>query len=532
MHSTRLLRSALTALMLCGVLAQGAYAQQGRPQGDGQDQSRGKGYTVKATLSEGPSTVEYSPMVTETLKWGPTALAVAPDGSYWISDSVGDDLVHIDAAGKMAGSIDLSGRVVGVTDLVALPSGLYALDGVARTPKVLRLTYDGKLIATHPVPGGYQSFVTGLTPGENGELLLERRTMTNYRLLDAEGNAAGADIVGPTVSGRTIRSRPSLRSEPSRGVLTIGTAGVSVRVPNYLVGLRTFGTEPGGRSFFVTVDEMTPDTNGYFRVDQVVRRYGFGGRLLGVARFPLADQYIGVANPLATGPDGGVYGLITRSTGVSVVKLEFTPTVDPIFAPGSVTTSGSGYTAGGHISRETIETNSWRYINNLKYLSATATDGACSGRDKPGYLRGAGSYYGVSYDWGGWDTVDGFNWHMDNGYQAGDVPITNVGFESCSRGVDCSGFVTRVWGRTDKKYATATLGEISHKLAGPWVLKTGDVMNWPTEHVRLVDFIDGNGAVIWESTAYAGADRVIYRYAPWSSFAKYQPRRYNYLSNP
>ncbi len=166
---------------------------------------------------------------------------------------------------------------------------------------------------------------------------------------------------------------------------------------------------------------------------------------------------------------------------------------------------------------------------NLKYLGTTAVDGPCSGRGKPGYLlKPSGNYYGVSYDWGGWDTVAGFNWYMDNGYQAGDMPTdaAGVGFE------DCSGFVTRVWGRTNKKYATATLPEISYKLAGPWPLKTGDIMNWPTEHVRLIDYIDGNGAVIWESTAYAGADRVIYRYAPWSSFGKYQPRRYNYLSNP
>ncbi len=358
MHSTRLIRAILTALALCVLLANGAYAQEGQPQGDAQDQTRGKGYTVKATLKQGPSTVEYSPMVTETLKWGPTALAVAPDGSYWISDSVGDDLVHIDAAGQMTGSIDLSGKVVGVTDLVALPSGLCALDGVARTPKVLRLSYDGQVLATHLVPGGYQSLVTGLTPGENGELLLERKTMTNYRLLDALGNPAGADIAGPTVFGRTIKIRPSLRTDPSRGFVRIsrpdGTfTSVGVRVPNYLVGIRTFGTQPGGRSFFVTVDEMAPDSNGYFRIDQVVRRYGYGGGLLGVARFPLSEQYVGVANPLAVGPDGNVYGLSTRSTGVSVVKLEFTRTVAPVFAQGTVTTTGSSYSAGARISRET-----------------------------------------------------------------------------------------------------------------------------------------------------------------------------------
>ena len=57
-------------------------------------------------------------------------------------------------------------------------------------------------------------------------------------------------------------------------------------------------------------------------------------------------------------------------------------------------------------------------------------------------------------------------------------------------------------------------------------------MNWPYEHVRMVSSVDGNGTMVWESTAYADMDRVVFRYVPWSSFRKYQPRRYSYLSNP
>ncbi len=69
-----------------------------------------------------------------------------------------------------------------------------------------------------------------------------------------------------------------------------------------------------------------------------------------------------------------------------------------------------------------------------------------------------------AYDWGGFDAVSHFSSQMDQGKQAGDIDTVNppgvYGTESCSRGVDCSGFVSRALGLT-KPYITSNISLIT-----------------------------------------------------------------------
>jgi hypothetical protein len=165
------------------------------------------------------------------------------------------------------------------------------------------------------------------------------------------------------------------------------------------------------------------------------------------------------------------------------------------------------------------------YINNVKYLSLTNTDGACAGRGKPRYITGPGDYPSVSYDWGGWDTVSQFNGYMDPGtLQAGDVGTGTV--ENCSRGDDCSGFVTVVWQLTTK-YSTSMIPSVSKKLRSTSALLPGDVMNRSGSHVVLFSSFGTNGIYDYESTTYNGNDRVIYMFSTWARLKGYSPLRFN-----
>lgn len=147
-----------------------------------------------------------------------------------------------------------------------------------------------------------------------------------------------------------------------------------------------------------------------------------------------------------------------------------------------------------------------QYKNNSKYLSATNTDGTCTGRGKPHYIGGPGTYSSVPYDCDGWDTVNGYNSYMDPGqYQAGDVNCANS--ESCSRGVCCSGFVSRVWQLT-RHYYTWELPNISTQLAWTAQLLRGDIMNKPYDHVVLFSSFGGDGIYDYESTTYNNYGRV------------------------
>jgi hypothetical protein len=121
--------------------------------------------------------------------------------------------------------------------------------------------------------------------------------------------------------------------------------------------------------------------------------------------------------------------------------------------------------------------------------------------------------------------VSGYNGYMHPGtYQSGD--IDTAGVESCSRGVDCSGFVSRVW-QLSSKYSTSTLPNISWELPASSDLRRGDILNKAGSHVILFSDFGSNGIYGYESTTYNAYDRVVYMYSAWSRLSGYSPRRYN-----
>lgn len=267
------------------------------------------------------------------------------------------------------------------------------------------------------------------------------------------------------------------------------------------------------------------DQSGAIRVDQTVRHYDASGQLLAMARVPLAEYYTYVAHGLAAGPEGGVYALITYPDRAEVQRLHFVHELDPLL-PSVPPSSVQGLVAptSSCVTRDMMMNIASFYTGNSKYLNSTNTDGNCPGRGKPRYIGGPGTYSSVPYDWGGWDTVSGYNNYMDSNYQAGD--IDTAGVEGCSRGVDCSGFVSRVW-QLSSKHSTWTLPNVSWELPSTNYLLRGDIMNKAGDHVVLFASFATNGINDYEATTYNAYDRVYYTYSSWSRLTGYEPRRYN-----
>ena len=187
---------------------------------------------------------------------------------------------------------------------------------------------------------------------------------------------------------------------------------------------------------------------------------------------------------------------------------------------------GSGGEGVCSITRATIAANCNAYVNNNAWYSTNALNGGCSGRGKPRYLGTvAANYTGVSYDWGGWDTVSTFNSGIAGTKRAGDVNKTQT--EVCSVGVDCGGFMSRVWGTADK-YTSTTVQTVSFVIPST-SLGTGDLMLKVGVHSIIVDYTDSNGLQVWDSSTYLNRDRVDYHFDNWSRFSLYIPRRYNNL---
>ncbi|HUS62897.1 MAG TPA: hypothetical protein VMZ28_00090, partial [Kofleriaceae bacterium] len=92
-----------------------------------------------------------------------------------------------------------------------------------------------------------------------------------------------------------------------------------------------------------------------------------------------------------------------------------------------------------------------------------------------------GDFLGVAYKWGGFDSLFQFSEKLADGYGAGTTTYDEV--FSCMTGVDCSGFVSRVWG-TSQKYGTSTFSQITHEIPVGQLLP-GDAFNDAGTHCAL-----------------------------------------------
>lgn len=277
-----------------------------------------KGYEVLFSVVVGPGSVQYSQ--NEPSQWGPAALTVAPDGSFVIANGVSRNLLHFNSAGQLLKTTDYPTDVLGVTDIKATDKGIFALDGAAQA--VFLLDYQGAVIATHEIPSELQPYLTGIIVGERGELLLEVMTKITHQLLDASNNRVAIPVAGFTVEGKLITIQSPTDEEPSRGGITVGVNKIDVSVTKRLASPRLLGSGIRG-SFYAIVDELSSDEQGRLQVDEVVHHYRLDGKLLGMAKFPLMEQYVSVGHPLAIGGDGAVYALLTRQESVEVVRLNF-----------------------------------------------------------------------------------------------------------------------------------------------------------------------------------------------------------------
>jgi hypothetical protein len=278
---------------------------------------------------------------------GPAAaLAVAPDGSFWVADSrqptdpIGTRLLHFSPIGDRLDTIALNGQAICACDLEAAESALLVLDQASEPPTVIRLTPRGELLARYQLPAGLraEAGLTGIALGEHGEVLVEQDGGTAVsQLVDASGQAARTSLPGYPYYGRlyTTRTPDLFASDRSRGSIAAGATQIEVSVPNELDGLHLLKVNPDG-SFYVVVEELLP--NLPHPLDQTVRHYAADGTLLGMARVPLAEQLTNyLAHSLAIGPDGALYVLIIQPVYAEIRRLPFTRELKPIL-PNKLTT--------------------------------------------------------------------------------------------------------------------------------------------------------------------------------------------------
>jgi len=204
-----------------------------------------------------------------------------------------------------------------------------------------------------------------------------------------------------------------------------------------------------------------------------------------------------------------------------------------------ISLSGSSF---AQISRSQIMANANSYSNASYKWTATASNKwlgtYCNGKyiyyaaPAAGGCVITGTNWGMPYSWGGWSSISQHNTAMANGKSAGDVCSSSGGGcngggagLACASGMDCSGFISRVWNvSSTTKYNCTMLNSISTPILASQV-QAGDIYN-RNDHVRLVAtvYTNGNRQVVESSVT---GWRVQYNTWTPSQLSSYTPRVYN-----
>jgi hypothetical protein len=360
------------------------------------------------------------------------------------------------------------------------------------------------------------------------------------------------------------------RQSVTEGIANITAASRAIRVPivttdDVLTRVRQLGVTSAGHS--VLLVESLRQRQGVLRFRAVVASYDGNGRRLGVLELDGKEENLPNGDYVVVNERGdvGVIKLIGRKPTVSWRTLrpelsaadersgeKETPPPEPVdtfdykgFARKSAELDGDGARASdGPITRKEILANSDVFAR-VKWVMSEANyahpdrPSSCSPAKGLVWRRPARFEHTqgqlqtrMGYKWGGFASENGYLKALGRGDLAGNVctcsdPKQNYCIVPEATGIDCSGFVSRVW-EVDR-HTTRDLHEISN--AVKWRdLQAGDIVNFAGSHVRLFLNISWGADIgfrIIESSVSCGG--ICEKTLGAREMEGYEPRRYKFI---
>ncbi|HCC22166.1 hypothetical protein A2480_03770 [Candidatus Uhrbacteria bacterium RIFOXYC2_FULL_47_19] len=494
-----------------------------------------------ATLPTRPLSIGIANLATEdALPLGPSGM-FAVDGGYIVPDNVNrtvhvlrEDLSH-------RGTMDVSDHARGVTAAVQDGEDIVLLDSASEIPALVRITADGSSRRLD-MPTEEVSQPSGLTHDDNGLIVEFAGGERLYRASVLDGTVSLEPTDGYEWNGTRYSVELPEEQFGRERTVRIGDSRTIITVPNMLGSARILGINEDGDAFVLVEDvAFLPEVS----VEQTVWKISPDGTIIETARVPYEESEVRGSFGVTVGHDDEPVVMTT-----SVDRLNFwhvtpvapeialsreptetftvsrdDPEEQPLDENSGVARSALYTYSGSCLTSSQMLSNINEYGNVYRYLSSSNIyySSWCSGREAPSYLGSPRYYSSVSYDWGGFDTPSGFSNAMSSGYKAGNMNTSYV--LSCSYGVDCSGFVSRIWGLT-YKLSTSSIPSYSTAAYGP-TYQLGEVFNYPGNHVVVFAGSAYNGIFAYEATALNNYDRVVYTYRTWSSLSGYSARRSN-----
>jgi hypothetical protein len=384
----------------------------------------------------------------------------------------------------------------------------------------------------------HQTPPSGLMRDDLGLLLEYSGGEYLYRISENDGTVALSQIEGYTLNGKLCYVEKPEAAYFHERRLHIGDKVVTISVPNHLGSVQILGSDTDG-NLQVLVEDVS--FSPVITVEQTIWSIATSGEILSVSKVPLDQMAFAIAHPVTLSKQGKAVTLVPKDNALQLWKLA--PSHPGIIAARAVmplpseaqkvTDSVSFSThplfvySGSCLTTLQMLANINEYLNTAAYMQSANIDNSssCQVRIKPAYLGGPGTYTSVSYDWGGFDTPSAFVSAMSLGKKAGNLDNSTSSGLPCSYGVDCSGFVSRVWGFTSKYGTSTIMSHIKSIQLYTFALALGDALNKVGSHIVILGSNATNGIYTYESTHENNYDRVVYMYRTWSSLSGYQPIR-------
>ena len=490
---------------------------------------------------------------------GPQALTSGDNGDLFLLDQVNGRILRFDPRQPTTAPHVLALPTdVQPTDLVVRKSDILVWDGSVRTLKASGGTDDGASYrgleetstrdADDPYVLSAFSQMGTQTPGSSVELLnpetravasKQPRARSRQYIASRGHGPVIVDVIPEAKNAAAAHIEVSVQGETS------AFAKLRIEVANRLGAVEFLEIDNNGR-MYVLGEDIPPQAD---KAVSFVARYSDAGVLEGIYELPFDSDVPLTRRFVTVSGDGDVYFLRTQRTGVEVVGVGFRTAgkskVISVRPPQSALrrfASLNGPVAAVRpVNRQNVIENAFAFEGIQWKLTPTAygrdPDTACTGFHRvrrPGYLQGRVNQEvrGVPYCWGCFGTLTQIRAKIDRGVLAGNVCTHNEP-RSDVAGVDCSAFVSAVWG-LNTHFTTDAIPSIATQLENPWDLKPGDALDKPRSHVMLfLRFTPDRKVEVMESSTGACNGRVCRNVYPLASLLArgFRPVRFRALAN-
>ncbi|WP_181699758.1 hypothetical protein [Chthonobacter albigriseus] len=476
-----------------------------------------------------PNEVGIVPGAEDVEPSGPAALTIGDDGTVYVLDQNNERVIAV--------SPERSGQA---PQILALPPDLPAAD-LAIVRNELFLWADGVVAVEKTgepdAPERALRVVSGDADSYTRSALAAMGSQPPGPLdglFDEIGRSANRDDSRPTV----------VQYVPSRGLGDVVAEVDVLHGREARIAIRRGGEEAAfvlldarTRDRIGTVEVLDIDTTGrpYVLIETVpdneatdaamfVVRFSPSGETEAAYDVPLEPGATFSRRFVSVGPRGDVLFLRSDTARADVLRLASRPTapgdvlagVAPKRKPASVKQGKAPKMAIRPTGRESVveravafETARWT-VNPAAYGKDPAPRCPNMNRvQRPLYLKGKlnQDVKGIPYCWGCKTSVDAFYEGLEKGLTAGNV-CTHSAVRTKVMGVDCSAFVSEVWGLA-RHVTTAAMPTITQRIKDPMTLRPGDALNKPGSHVMLfLRFTADRKVEVMEASPNACSGRV------------------------